>query len=229
MSHLDQFMNKQVEVKISGKNGCTGKLIDVGLDVLVLVESDSRFYYIPLVHVQNLKESSLITNEADSSAEKAIDCQDDGLHTKNLSFRTILTNAKSRFVEIYVTGNKTVHGYVTSIMNDYFVFYSPVYKAMFVSMNHVKWLLPYRTELTPYTLSNSLLPVNPVHLSLSRTFEEQCKTCEGKLVIFDLGDDPNKTGLLRKADKQIIELVIANGDKVCWNLQHVKTASLPFM
>jgi hypothetical protein len=224
MSYLNQFINKQVEVEISGKNNIfTGKIIDLGLDLMVFFH-EQRFYYIPLVHVQNLKENSQFNDvdEAGNLPEDSIDYQ-----TESLSYRKILNNAKGRFVEIYVTGNKSIHGYLTSIMNDYFVFYSPVYKAMFVSMNHLKWLVPYRPDHTPYSLSKQSLPVNPVNISLSRTFEEQCKKLVGNLVIFDLGDNPNKIGFLQKADNQIMELVNANGDKVCWNLHHLKTVCIP--
>jgi hypothetical protein len=224
MSALYQFINKQVEVEISGNYHIfTGKLIDMGLDLLVLFH-EQRFYYIPLVHVQNLKEISQSNDahEVDNLPEEPI-----GYQTSGLSYRKILNHAKGHFVEIYVTGNKSIHGYLTSIMNDYFLFYSPVYKAMFVSMNHLKWLIPYRPNLTPYSLSNQFLPVNPVNISLSRTFEEQCKKLVGNMVIFDLGDNPNKIGFLQNADNQIMELVNANGVKVCWNLRHLKTVYIP--
>jgi hypothetical protein len=224
MSYLDQFINKQVEVEISGHHKILiGKIIDLGLDLMVLLH-EQRFYYIPLVHVQNLKEYSKFkeVDEAVNLPEESIDYQ-----TENLSYRKILNHAKGRFVEIYVTGNKSVHGYLTSIMNDYFVFYSPVYKAMFISMNHLKWLIPYRPDHTPYSLSNQSLPLNPVNISLSRTFEDQCKKLVGNLVIFDLGDNPNKIGFLQQADNQIMELLNANGDKVCWNLHHLKTVYIP--
>jgi hypothetical protein len=223
MSALHQFINKQVEVEISGNDySITGKLVDMGLDLLVLFH-EQRFYYIPLVHVQNLKAiSQSDADEVVNLPEEPIDYQ-----MSSLSYRRILNHAKGRFVEIYVTGNKSIHGYLTSIMNDYFLFYSPVYKAMFISMNHLKWLIPYRPDLTPYSLSNQFLPANPVNIALSRTFEEQCKKLVGNLVIFDLGDNPNKIGFLQKADNQIMELVNANGDKVCWNLHHLKTVYIP--
>ncbi|MFD0697993.1 DUF2642 domain-containing protein [Paenibacillus sp. GCM10027628] len=222
MNVLQPFLGKQVIVEISGNNICTGKFIDMGLDLIVIVH-EQRFYYIPIVHIQNVQENLDTTMEEENlSDDKPIEYQSD-----SLSFRKILNHAKGRFVEIYVTGNKTIHGYLTSIMNDYFVFYSPVYKAMFVSMNHLKWLIPYRSNLTPYTISNQSLPVNPVQISLARTFEEQCKKLEGTLIVFDLGDNTNKIGLLKKVDNHLVELVTANGNSVSWNLQHLKTVYKP--
>ncbi|URN93693.1 MAG: DUF2642 domain-containing protein [Candidatus Pristimantibacillus lignocellulolyticus] len=214
MNDLYPFINKKVEIEISGNNIYIGTLIDVGTDLVVLF-SENRFYYIPLVHVQNLK-MALSNNEEDNPPEVPIDYQ-----TENLSFRKILQNAKGSFVEIYITGNKSIHGYLTSIMNDYFVFYSPVYKAMFVSMNHLKWLIPYSNDVTPYSLNNHTLPI--INLTLSRSFAEQCKKLEGSLVVFDLGDKPNKIGLLQKGSGQMIELILADGTKQCWNIHHLKT------
>ncbi|MFD0678624.1 MULTISPECIES: DUF2642 domain-containing protein [unclassified Paenibacillus] len=218
MRVIQQFVGQQVIVDISGNNICKGTLIDLGLDIMVIVH-EQQFYYIPLVNVQNVKLNSESSTEPDNKSEDTpIDYQAD-----SLSYRKILNAAKGHFLEIYVTGNKTIHGYLTSIMNDYFVFYSPVYKAMFISMNHLKWLIPYRSNHTPYSLDNQSLPLSPVNITLSRTFEEQCKKLEGKLVVFDLGDNTKKIGLLQKADSDFIELINANGDKIVWNLQHLKT------
>ncbi|MEW9701898.1 LSm family protein [Paenibacillus sp. SI8] len=218
MSDLHPFIGKQVEVTLSGNNMYTGTFIDTGSDVMVL-SHEQRFFYIPLVHVQNLK-----TLQSDEDIglppEVPIDFQ-----TDSLSFRKILQHAKGSFVEIYITGNKTIHGYLTSIMNDYFVFYSPLYKAMFISMNHVKWLVPYSSDATPYSLATQFL--SPTNISLSRTFAEQCKRLEGNLVVFDSGDNPNKIGLLQKANSQFMELIIADGNKQIWNIHHLKTVYMP--
>lgn len=77
-------------------------------------------------------------------------------------------------------------------MNDYFVFYSPVYKTMFISMNHVKWLIPYPQDAAPYSLSNQHLPVNPVSMPLARTFESQCERLENHIIVIDGGDNDEK-------------------------------------
>jgi hypothetical protein len=204
---------------ISGNNIITGTFIDSGLD-LIVIRKEQRFFYIPLVHIQSLKEATCL------SVEELNMIPEQPIGTDNLSFRKILNHAKGKFVEIYVTGNKSIHGYLTSIMNDYFVFYSPVYKTVYVSMNHLKWLIPYPSEVTPYTISNQSLALNQVSISLSRTFIEQCKKLEGNLVIFDLGEKTEKTGLLHKVDNEIIELIYANGGRVLWNIHHLKTVTL---
>ncbi|MCZ8515790.1 DUF2642 domain-containing protein [Paenibacillus filicis] len=222
MSDPRELIDQQVKVELSGNNVFTGKLIDLGLDLMVLFH-EQRYLYIPLVHVQNLKKSNSQSNDETANLTKGpIDS-----HNESITLRNILDHAKGLFAEIYVTGNKSIHGYITSVMNDYFVFYSPVYKGTFVSMNHLKWLIPYHPDQVPYSLSNQSLPVNPVHIPLSRTFEEQCKRLEGNLVVFDLGDHPNKIGVLQKAGIQFMKLVNASGDEVLLGTHHLKTVYIP--
>jgi hypothetical protein len=147
--------------------------------------------------------------------------------TGQLSFRKVLDNARGRFVELYVSGNKTIHGYLTSLMNDYFLFYSPAYRTMYVSLQHVKWMIPYQDSVTPYSLPNHHFPLHPSTAPLSRTFEQQCKKLEGQLVVFDLGDHAKKIGQLQKVENNKIELITALGEKLFWNLHHLKTVHIP--
>ena len=115
-------------------------------------------------------------------------------------------------MEIFVTGNRSIHGYITSVLNDYIVFYSPIYKMILISMHHLKWLVPYQNKLTPYTLSNENLPVVPANIPLSRSFEEQLQKYKGQLLVFDMGDNPNKVGLVKSVSNNIVELVTASGE-----------------
>ncbi|MNR54281.1 hypothetical protein D3C85_1744410 [compost metagenome] len=50
---------------------------------------------------------------------------------------------------------------------------------------------------------------------------------KGNLVVFDLGDHTKKIGLLHKVENSSVELIIANGEKVIWNVQHLKTVYTP--
>ncbi|WP_253701228.1 DUF2642 domain-containing protein [Bacillus sp. FJAT-29814] len=216
------LIGKKIEVEISGGNFHRGVLVDSGLDIIVLFDGKSNsFYYIPFVHVQRLKES--VSEEEDfytQPSEKPIE-------PEAISFRKALTAAKGLFVQIYVTGNKTIHGYLTSIMTDYFVFHSPVYKTMFISMNHVKWLIPYPPETTPYSLSKEKLPLMPKSTPLARSFDEQIKKLENELLILDGGGNPEKIGLLHQVRNNKITLITAEGQQVYWNLEHIKTIQIP--
>ncbi|MEY2195702.1 DUF2642 domain-containing protein [Neobacillus sp. BF23-41] len=213
----------QIEVEISGGVIHKGILTDAGLDIIVLYDGRTDSYlYIPFVHVQRLKETILDEEYTSYNppSEKPIE-------TDVISFRKSLTIAKGLFVKVYVTGNKSIHGYITSIMNDYFVFHSPVYKTMFISMNHVKWLIPYPPNKIPYSLNKENLPLVPISTPLARSFDEQMKRLENQLVIIDGGENTEKIGLLQKIRNNKMILITADGETVCRNLEHIKTIQLP--
>lgn len=221
MSYFDQFLTQQVAVELSGRINLNGILVDYGLDIIV-VYNGQEFLYIPLMQLQHLKLNLQGDSIVKNPTKAPIDHESD-----KISFRKTLMNAKGMFVKIYVIGNHIIHGYLLSILNDYFVFYSPVYKTMFISFNHLKWLSPYTQNVTPYSLNNQHLPVSPTQLSLPRAFEEQLKKLEGNIVVFDIADHPGKTGLLKKVGNHIVQLITGDGNEICWNLQHLKTVHVP--
>jgi hypothetical protein len=222
VNNLHSLIRKQIELEISGNVLVEGLLVDLGLDIIV-VYNGKEYLYIPHPHIQNIKLSKKENSEL-TQVMPEIPFNDEN-HT--ISYRKTLLNAKGRFVEIYVTGNKSIHGYITNILNDYFVFYSPVYKTMFVSLNHLKWLTPYQTNITPYTLGNEVLPVKPTNIPMQRSLEEQLKKIEGSLVVFDVGDHPMKIGLLKQVKNNVAELVTASGESVYWKIMHIKTIHIP--
>lgn len=224
MTGIRRYREKEVEIEISGKTLFTGLLIDVGLDILILFNGQ-EYLYIPLMHLHNIKEREISTNEEETvKPTSKMPFQNE---KETVSYRKILNNAKGQFLEIFVTGNRSIHGYITSVLNDYVVFYSPVYKTLFISMQHLKWLIPYSSKLTPYTLSNAELPVVPSSIPLARSFEEQLKKYEGQLLVFDLGDNPDKVGLLKSISNNIVELITAGGQTIYWKITHLKTVHIP--
>lgn len=221
---LNQFLDTDVEVVISGDTRFVGTLIDIGQDIFVIFDG-CNYLYIPLLHLHQMNKA------INTNTEKPIliDLEDTMMQAENNSFsyRNTLNKVKGKFIEIYVTGDRSIHGYVTSVLNDYIVFFSPVFKTLFISMHHLKWFTPYSTEQTPYTLDNSQLPVVPSSVSLVRNFEEQIKKYVGQLVIFDMGEVPEKVGLLKDVSNNIIELINASGESIIWKLNHLKTMHLP--
>jgi len=218
-----QLIGKNVEIEISGGIFHKGMLIDSGLDIVVIyVGKTNSFLYIPFVHIQRLRELPTWDEDTtyDSPSEKPIEAE-------AISYRKILMNAKGLFVKVYVSGNQSLYGYISSIMNDYFVFHSPAHKTMFISMNHVKWLIPYPQNTTPYALENEKFQLVPPPSSLARSFEEQLKRLENQLVILDGGNNPEKIGLLQKVHNNKVILVTAEGETIFRNLEHVKSIHLP--
>ncbi len=197
--------------------------MDIGQDIIV-IHDGRTFLYIPLLHLQRMT----LTLPDEENKEPYARKKSASRKTGTFLFLPEYPPAyKGRFTEIFVTGDRSIHGYVTSVLNDYFVFFSPVYKTLFISMHHLKWLTPYSDEQTPYTLNSSELPVVPANVPLVRNFEEQLKRYVGKLIILDLGDIPNKVGLLQDVSDNILELTNADGDTVFWKLNHLKTMHLP--
>jgi hypothetical protein len=234
VSDVTTLLGKRVHVLISGNKSFRGELTDLGEDILVLFDGQQFVYvYIPLLHVHRINHSNIdedTNNPSHFSLAKDINHPSEpslAEEMESISYRSILENAKGRFIEIYVTGNKSFHGYITNVLSDYFVFYSPVYKVMFIPFHHLKWLTPYNRSITPYTLSNEKLPVNPSNVPFLRSLEEQLKTLEGKLVVFDGGEDPMKIGLLKKVKDNLVELAIANGESVYLTLTHIKSVHTP--
>ncbi|MEK5521716.1 DUF2642 domain-containing protein [Heyndrickxia sp. FSL W8-0423] len=221
MNGMKSFINSEIELEISGKTILSGILIDVGLDIIVIFDG-TRYLYIPLLHVHQMKERAL--KEIESEPPETFLLFNE---TEPISYRKTLNHAKGQFIELFVTGNRSIHGYITSVLNDYLVFYSPVYKTIFISMQHLKWFTPYSHQLTPYTLGNKELPIVPASIPLARSFEEQLKKYEGQLVVLDLGDNPEKIGLLKNVSNNMIELILANGQAVIWKFGHLKTVHLP--
>ena len=221
MSDVATLLGKQVTVKLSGDQIFEGILTDLGQDVLVIFNG-MKYYYIPWMHVHMLYLSQILKEKIDDPIEPSI-----GEELESISYRKILLNAKGIFSEIYVTGNISFHGYIISVLSDYLVFYSPVFKTMYISLSHLKWITPYNHRVIPYNLTNESLPVNPSHTSLHRSFENQLRKEEGKLVVFDGGSDPMKIGLVNKVENNIITLFVASGEIVHLKLSHIKSVHLP--
>ncbi len=218
---MDKYLNQPVSLQVSGsRSALKGTLIDLGSDILVL-HNGTQFLYVPIVHLQRLTRCPACETDFGPPPDPPPE------GTAELSYRKVLMNAKGMFSELYITGNQSVHGYVTSIMNDFFVFYSPMYRSLFVSMKHLKTLIPYDDQTTPYALEQEKFPVNPLSASLARTFDQQLKKFEGEFVVLDLGEHPGKIGLLKSVSGNLAELVTADGASTFIHLDHVKTIHRP--
>lgn len=226
MENLRSNIGKLIEVELSGDKKYIGTLVDYGLDILVLKTIDN-YMYLPLIHVHFIKpilNNSIyeFNNPSDSSNTSFTNPI---LLEESISYRKILNNAKGIFLEISVAGNQTIFGYITNILTNYFVFYSPVYKTLYIPLLHLKWLIPFSDNQSPYSIKS--FQVFSPDIPLTRTFEELIKKMEGKIVVFDLGFHPYKTGLLKKVENNIAQLVTGNELHIHCNLTHIKTIHCP--
>ncbi|MCR8868596.1 DUF2642 domain-containing protein [Peribacillus frigoritolerans] len=218
---LQNLRGKTIKIEISGKKIFLGTLVDTGIDVVVIFNGQD-FVYLPIIHIQNCKVNTT------ENEEIFLPVDSPGIESEEeLSLRKTLLSAKGMFTEVYVTGNQPLHGYITRVMNNYFEFYSPVYKTMYIPLNHLKWIIPYTDNQTPYGLSNKDLPVHPSKHSMARTFDVQMEKLIGSLIIFNIGENSNLIGQINKLEDNFVELITAREEPVYLNLHHIKTVHLP--
>lgn len=221
MKNRQPLLGHNVELVISGKPELIrGKVVELGQDILALY-TGTQFMYIPLIHLEQMRVVQM-DNEHASIPDLPFEP-----YNEPISYRKILMNSKGMFSEIYITGSGSIHGYVTTVMNDFFVFYTPVYHTVIVSLQHLKYLIPYEPHVTPYSLTPAQFPLKPSPLTLARTFDQQLRKLIGEFVVLDLGDNPNKTGVLKNIEQSMIELATANGDAMFLHFDHVKSIHLP--
>jgi len=220
MESVRSLLGKKVELKISGcKIPFIGELVDLGSDIIVIF-SENRYVYTPVHHLQHLKLSTDSEDSSPADREPLVD------HT-HISYRKMLMNSRGIFTEIDLGGPNPLHGYVTSIMNDYFIFFSPLYHSVYIPLHHVKYICPLPPNMTPSYLNQHLFQLQQPALPLSRTLDQQLEKFQNELVIFDLGESPLKAGMLKKVDNRIIELVEAGGNTILLHCDHIKSIHLP--
>lgn len=228
MDILNQYIGKVVHLEGSGKFHLVGYLIDLGVDILV-INNGRQYIYLPFKHIHTLRLATLEDDwiQLDQMDDEFEVNKTNEINNGTTSYRKILKNAKGKFLECYITGNHTIHGYITQIMDDYFVFYSPVYHTLFISMDHLKYLIPYYPGVTPYSVDQAYLEVDPIDITLAKSFSQLFKQLEGKFVVMDLGANPKKIGFFKQINNGLIEIVTANGEVFHWNVNHIKTVHLP--
>ncbi|WP_318618123.1 DUF2642 domain-containing protein [Sporosarcina sp. YIM B06819] len=218
MNNIIRSLVKQVvQLEVSGKNILKGTVIDLGTDTMVLFNG-AEFVYIPLDHIQNFKVDG--NNDEDIQAPAMLPSISADENDVDLTFTKVLTQAQGKYVEIYVTGNEALHGYITSIKDNYFEFQSPVYKTMYISLSHVKWLIPYAQNELAYGLN---LPVQPNNETLASTFEVQVEQFKNEIVVLNIGGPKSHIGKITNVEQQIAEIQTARADSSYVNLGHIKT------
>ena len=217
---IRSLIKEVVQIEISGKKLINGTLIDLGSDVLVLFNG-TDYVYIPTNHIQCLTINRTGDFEVKIPAELPSIITENNDKEEDLSIIKVLTEAQEEFVQIYVTGSQTLHGKIISIKDDYFVFYSPIYKMIYIPLNHFKWLIPYSKNKKPYGLGDNFL-LQSNNEVLASVFEIQVENLKNKLVMFNMGGKISHIGKISNIDNQIVEIQTAKYP-VYLNLTHIKT------
>ncbi|ENQ3078346.1 DUF2642 domain-containing protein [Bacillus multifaciens] len=228
MLHLQKYINQPIQVTISGELlPFEGIMIDKGSDIIVLYDGE-KYMYISSLHIQHLTpltESLLFEN---LTIPESLLPQDMLSTESTISLRKTLQVAKGQFIELALSHEHFLYGYVTHIMNDYFVFLSPVYQTLYIPFHHVKYLIPYQEAETPYGLERERLSPAVSKLTLARTFSEQLKKLKQHIVLLDLGIQAYKVGKLTEVTDSQIELITARNQHFHFNLYHIKTVHFPY-
>lgn len=142
MRNLKKYIKKQIYIEL-GKNSFYGVVTDLGEDILVLFNG-IQYIYMPVDHINHIQFNTNQEKQVDQPIEDYLLEQ-----IETLSLLNVLITTKEWFTEIHVAGNFSFYGYITEIYDDYFSFYSSMYKQMYISLNHLKWLAPLYHSHSP--------------------------------------------------------------------------------
>ncbi|UVI27587.1 DUF2642 domain-containing protein [Paenibacillus spongiae] len=218
MKEFQALLSQKVIIDISGKVRLSGILVDAGSDIIVLLHQE-RYLYIPLNHVHQVMPDLSKNEDNASAAYSPMKYEND-----QISLKDILRQAAGLFVELNVSGHVPLHGYMIAVQSDYLVLYSPIFKHIHISLQHLKWLIPYPANHVPYSQDSKVIAAKPLNALIPSTFGELCKNAEGKLAVFDLG---HTIGFIQQVNTGTITFVDANGNPMIWNVEHLKSLYLP--
>lgn len=216
---IQSLIKEFVQIEVSGKKILKGTLIDVGTDIMVIF-NETDYMYIPINHIHSFY--AIQKNEFDTVVPTESYSIKIGENNEGLSLRLMLQQAKGKNSEIYLTDDQPLHGCITQIMEDYFEFYSPIYKTMYISIKHLKWLIPYTTNEGPYGLNNnySKPSASGTHVN---TFKTRIEQFIDQMVVFNIGGSKSHIGKIKNVKEQVIELEKARATKDYLNIYHIKT------
>lgn len=218
---IQNLKNEIIKLEISGGKFLNGAIIDTSNEIVVIYNGKS-FQYVPVEHIQTFEID--FDNEDNIQQPTDTPSIDLKMNNNDMTILKILSQAKGMDVEIFVTSNKSLHGTITAIMDDYFVFQSPVYPTIFISNKHLKWLIPYSEHKLPYGLSKEeLLIQTRKDQPYTSTFNSQIEQLKNKLVVINLGEKYTQIGKVKNVINKLVELVLADSRSIYVNTSHIKT------
>jgi ribosome maturation factor RimP len=216
---IQSLIRELIQIEVSGKKLIKGTIIDLGSDIIVLFNG-ADYVYIPFNHIQSL--SVIQKSEFDILDPTELPGITTAENEGELSLQDTLIQAIGKNVEIYITNDQLLHGRITRIKDDYFEFYSPIYQTMYISINHLKWLIPYSQSVSPYGLDDN----NSIKLTqdtLASTFEAQVEKFKDKMVVLNIGGNKSHIGKIKNVEVQIVEMQRARTAPIYLTIAHIKT------
>ncbi|MEK4284683.1 DUF2642 domain-containing protein [Ureibacillus sp. FSL K6-0165] len=217
MHHLN---NEVVFIEIMGGKIFNGSLIDSS-DEIFVIHVNNQFVYLPTDHIYTLERDIDNENNIQSPSELP---QFITKVNQDLTLLNILSMAKGLHVELMVTRNEALHGVITSVMDDYFVFQSPIYNTMYIPNKHLKWIIPHIKNDLPYGISETeFLSLSKIKLpTLKKQFADQIAELKGQLVILNLGKDFSHIGKINHVEGRLIEMKDGKSNTIYCNLSHIQ-------
>ncbi|MCG7346014.1 DUF2642 domain-containing protein [Sporosarcina sp. ACRSL] len=217
---IQSLVQEVVRIEITGKKMVNGTLIDVGSDMIVLFNG-MDFVYIPLDHIRNFVRD--IDNENNVQAPTELPSIVAEESQEDLSFEYVLTQAKGRLIEIFVSGNQSLHGTITAILKDYLVFQSPIYKTLYIPLAHIKWLIPLAQDHKLYGSEIDFSSTESPNETFASSFEKQVEKLVNKLVVMNISERESFIGKIINVEEHITEFQAARTSPFYLNLRHIKT------
>lgn len=216
---IQSLIKELVQIEVSGKKIVKGLLIDLGTDLMV-VFNGADYLYIPINHVHSFRAIQKNEFETFDSTESLTNPFE--RISTDLSLQLSLQLATGKYSEIYLIDDQPLHGCITQVKDDYFEFYSPIYKTMYISTKHLKWLIPYVSNEGPYRLDSSYLqPIE--NATIENTFNDQLEKFKFKIGVFNIGGNKSHIGKIMNIEKHVVELEKARESKEYLNIDHLKT------
>lgn len=217
-----QNLNKDIiKMEISGGKFLYGALIDSSSQIFVIYDG-KKFVYIPMEHIRTFA----IDSENEENIQQPTESPSiiSKMNSTDLTIEKILSKAKDMTVGISVTGNQSLHGTITAIMDDYFVFQSPVYRTILISTNHLKWLVPDTADQMLYGLKKEQISTQSNESqSYANTFQGQIEQLKSKLVVINQGEKDTHIGKVENVSGKLVEIVLADSSSSFVNISHIKT------
>ena len=210
---------KFVTVNLVGEKAFRGDILDSGIDIIVLFNGE-EFIYIPIYHIETIAADTPDTDYAQHSQLPSINLN---LSQNSLSLDDVLKEAKGIYQEISISTKKSLHGTILEVLDDYIVFYSPIYKTVYIPKKHLKWLIPYSTNEQPYGLSDAEFYRQYYKQDFKANFIQQLEDLSNKLVVLNLDNKKHHTGRIKNISNAMIELQTVKMKSVYVNIEHIQT------
>ena len=215
----EQSQKEYVTVSLIGDKLFKGIIFDSGSDIIVLFNGED-FIYIPVSHIEYIVEDTPDAEFAEPSSFLSIISNN---LQKELSLDSVLKEAKGVYQELCTINKKSLHGTILDVLDDYIVFYSPIYKKIYIAKRHVKWLIPYMPNERPYDLSEAELNWQQAEKECPKYFAQQIAQLTNKLVVLNLSEKIHHIGKIKNISDTMLELQTVRAKSIHVNIAHIQT------